>query len=190
MQSRSVCYVTNFVSKFLGTTENGDSWDCYPLTEEGRKNVVGMEACLWSEEVVEERHIWEQMFPRVFALAQRSWAETTWEETTGSSWDIFKNTTFKADWLRFRYALQFKLRELEQDGMWYDLPKPGMKEVGSNSWSFNTLYYHNPVMFRNPNSTDKDWKPYSIVKGRDSFLAHVTTVVKRKSRTMMMIIAT
>lgn len=39
--------------------------------------LVGMEACLWSEHVVTNERLEEQIFPRVFALAEAAWSRRT-----------------------------------------------------------------------------------------------------------------
>lgn len=44
------------------------------LTEEGKKNLIGLKGALWSETITSPETIDYMIFPRFFALAQRAWS--------------------------------------------------------------------------------------------------------------------
>ena len=147
-----------------GVNENGADYVCATLQRP--ENIVGLGGCLWSEEIIDEDYLWNQMFPRVFALAERAYKNASWELTPGkNSWDLFEEDEFLVDFAQFRYAMKFELMDLEKRGITYQLPKPGGK-VSNGNWGFNNLYTYNDIMFRELGT--KTWKDYSDIKGKMS----------------------
>lgn len=71
---------------------------------EDAPNTLGLEVCLWSERVDTEEKLEEQIFPRVFALAEAAW-------------------TFKKDYDDFEQRLGGITEQLKQQGIHYTLPE-------------------------------------------------------------------
>ena len=53
----------------------------------------GLSACLWTEEIIDEKFLWTQFFPRALAVAERAYKKADWEESDrySDSWDIFSD---------------------------------------------------------------------------------------------------
>ena len=87
--------------------QDGKDFKCTELTDEGKKNIVGLQGCMWSEENIEEHYLWEQMFPRMAAVADRAYKAAKWEDIYGSSsWDAVQDANFTQDFSAFRYAIR------------------------------------------------------------------------------------
>ncbi|MGN0478075.1 MAG: beta-N-acetylhexosaminidase [Hominenteromicrobium sp.] len=41
----------------------------------GHPNLIGLEACIWSEQIAEAAHLEEMLFPRLYAVAEIAWRE-------------------------------------------------------------------------------------------------------------------
>ena len=73
------------------------------------ENIVGIQAGIWSQEILEGNHFFKQLFPRLFAFAQRAWVEGSWEgPTRNNPWEIFQDKKFLEDFNYFRYSLRYK----------------------------------------------------------------------------------
>ena len=71
------------------------------------ENIVGIHAGIWSQEILEGNHFFKQLFPRLFAFAQRAWVEGSWEwQTRTDPWKIFEEKQFLEDFNYFRYSLR------------------------------------------------------------------------------------
>ena len=87
-----------------------------------------MEACLWSELVRNSERFEYMLFPRLLAVAERAWHTADWEMATNVK---EYNTRLEKDWRDFANTLGYKeLRRLEQLGVRYRLPPPGVKYDG------------------------------------------------------------
>ena len=95
-----------------------------PLTDEGKKNVLGLSGTLWSETM----RTWERMeymaFPKILGLAERAWSQQPdWAKIED------KNVRFmlrEADWDHFVNKLgQDELPKLDQYNVNYRIPLPG-----------------------------------------------------------------
>ena len=106
------------------------------------------------------------MFPRAFAIAERSWKNASWESLGEDSWDVFDSKKFVDDFETFRYAMQFEILELEKRYIDYHLPKPGGKPVNGN-WNFNNLYTYNDIRFRAKGT--QPWAGWPDVKRKLNF---------------------
>jgi len=60
-----------------GTGNNGEAFECTKL--EKPENIVGIQGCLWAEELIQPEFLWNQMFPRAFAVAERASKNASWE---------------------------------------------------------------------------------------------------------------
>ncbi len=81
--------------------------DYEKLTEEGRKNILGIQGQLWSETVKGPQQMEYYIFPKLLALAERAWApDPDWANFTAHSdrmegldqaWNRFANTLAQRD---------------------------------------------------------------------------------------------
>lgn len=98
------------------------------LTDYGRQNVVGVEGCLWSETLREAGRLEYMLFPKLFALAERAWApDPEWaREADAAKADV----AYRQAWSRFVNVLgKRELPRLDQEGVRYRIPKPGLTVV-------------------------------------------------------------
>jgi hexosaminidase len=94
------------------------------LTPEGKQNIMGIQACLWGENVKGAGLVDYMMFPRLLALSERAWAKKpAWESET----DIEKRmAALNEDWNRFANTIgQLELGVLDQLGVKYRKPSKG-----------------------------------------------------------------
>ena len=106
--------------------------------------------------------ILRNLFPRVFALAQRAFSTNEWDESGEGSWDVFPDDDFLNNFATFRYGLKFELKALEREGTTYHLPKPGVKVTGTDV-KFNSLY-GNSIMVRRVGETE--WENIEDARGK------------------------
>ena len=120
-------------------------------------------------EISDEEFIWSQFFPRAAAVSERAFKEASWETSSADSksWDVFNNIDYLEDFNKFRYALTFFLRDLEDQGIPYHLPKPGAKVKtdinGNQYYAFNSMYKDHDILFRKSGETD--WVDYETARG-------------------------
>ncbi|XP_061190279.1 uncharacterized protein LOC133198156 [Saccostrea echinata] len=99
-------------------THNGT---CLQL--EKPENIIGMQGHVWTETIRTADELQEMVFPRLLALAERAWHESTWENIDNKEERIKKTNE---DWTSFAKALQNKeLARLEKLGINYRIPVPG-----------------------------------------------------------------
>jgi len=100
------------------------------LTAYGRDNIVGIQACLWSETAREDGRYESQLMPRLLGFVERAWApEPDWSRETDAAkaaplyaeaWSRFVNTVGK------RELPKLDRERLEVN---YRIPTPGLKVV-------------------------------------------------------------
>jgi hexosaminidase len=98
------------------------------LTEYGRQNIVGVEGCLWSETLRAAGRLDYMLVPKLLALAERAWApDPEWaREADAARADV----AYREAWSRFVNVLgKRELPRLDQEGVRYRIPKPGLKAV-------------------------------------------------------------
>ncbi|XP_013407629.1 uncharacterized protein LOC106171729 isoform X1 [Lingula anatina] len=97
------------------------------------ENIVGMEACLWSETVRMNHQMESMLFPRAIALAERAWHKDSWELVTNPesrerakrrAWELFANTLG-----------QKELPRLDMMQVSYRLPPPGVKVMSGKLYA-------------------------------------------------------
>ena len=112
--------------------------DLQPL--ETGKSFAGIQGQIWSETVRDPETLGYQLFPRMYALAERAWHRAEWEVEADV---ILPNITYGddrigperqdamlRDWNRFASILTAKeLPKLENAGWAYRLPAPGVIRV-------------------------------------------------------------
>ncbi len=117
--------------------------DEQPVTIEAQpldpgRGFVGIQGHIWTETVRDAETLGYQIFPRMFALAERAWHRPDWEiARTGNEGAVTfgdpvvpQNTldTIQQDWNRFASILVAKeLPKLEAAGWSYRLPVPGAR---------------------------------------------------------------
>ena len=96
------------------------------LKPEARKNILGLEAQLWSETIKGRDMIEYYMLPKLMGFAESAWAqERSWEtiedpgmrqEAIQEEWNVFANTLGQQELPRLSYL---------NDGYNYRVPSPG-----------------------------------------------------------------
>ena len=97
----------------------------------------GLSAQLWSETVRTDQQMEYMLYPRLFAVAERSWHRASWEldyragqEFIGGQTRLVDRHALQQDWQRFANLLgQRELAKLDKAGIAYRLPVPGAKIV-------------------------------------------------------------
>ena len=94
------------------------------LTPEGKQNILGIQGCLWSENVKGSQLVDYMLFPRLLALSERAWAKKpVWESENDSA---KRNEALMVDWNRFANTIgQLELKVLDQLGVKYRKPSKG-----------------------------------------------------------------
>jgi hexosaminidase len=106
--------------------------------------VVGMEAAVWSELIRTPKRLDSLLWPRLFALAERSWHKSIWELKSSLESDekhsVAYDKLLNEDWARFATVVGHKeLRRIEAHRVNYYLPRPGARSVMSVIWKLNLL---------------------------------------------------
>ena len=92
-------------------------FSCPELTIPDR--IKGLEACVWTETIRTEKHLYHMLFPRLLAVAERAWHEAKWETMEN---DQERNLMKQTDWDEFRSTVGNKhLAQLPS----YSVPPPG-----------------------------------------------------------------
>ena len=102
-------------------------------------NIAGMEACLWSETVRNEEHLFYMLNPRLLAVAERAWYKAPFENILSK---VIRGNEKLRTFGTFLYALGHReLPNLESHQIPYRIPPPGVhKEDKSDMISVNTMY--------------------------------------------------
>jgi hexosaminidase len=99
------------------------------LTAEGKSNIIGIKGALWSEKIADATRLEYMLIPRIFALAERAWAqEPEWEKPSQMNWKAL----YQQDWSSFANIVGLKeIQRLERrwKGINYKLPSIGIKEI-------------------------------------------------------------
>lgn len=101
------------------------------LGAEGRRRILGLQACLWSETLTDGGRLEHMLVPKLLGLAERAWApEPAWATEA----DAEKAERLRReDWSRFLNLLgKRELPRLAQDrpGLRFRIPAPGLKVAG------------------------------------------------------------
>jgi hexosaminidase len=101
------------------------------LTDYGRENIVGLQACLWSESSRDDGRLEYMLMPKLLGFAERAWApDPDWsrERDEAKAAGLYREA-----WSRFVNVVgKRELPRLDQDGpaINYRIPTPGLKVVG------------------------------------------------------------
>jgi hexosaminidase len=97
------------------------SWE--RLTEEGRRNILGIEAQLWAENGKAPEIREYQAFPKLLGVAERAWnRETPTPAQMPAAWDVFVNTLGQ---VTFPLLSHYQPVGLPGVGVNYRIPLPG-----------------------------------------------------------------
>jgi hexosaminidase len=116
------------------------------LTEAGRRNIVGLQANLFTEVMPTRARLEGLMLPRLFAMAERAWAA----EPMGSGREGREgHAPRNAQWAGFVHQLGTRLLpalQRDQPGVQWHLPAPGLLRDGrvvrvSRAWPGLTVRY-------------------------------------------------
>lgn len=128
------------------------------------RNVVGMQAQLWSETVRRDAQVDYMLFPRLLGLAERAWApKPAWEPAyaAGASYrqgdgkvDL---TAIQADWREFAGRAGAALTQLDRSGLDYRLAPPGARIVAGRLEA-NSELPGTTVEYR---ENEGAWRPYA-----------------------------
>ncbi|MGJ1446927.1 family 20 glycosylhydrolase [Sphingobacterium spiritivorum] len=138
------------------------------LTPEGERNIVGLQALLWSETIKSEKEMERMLFPRLLAFSERAWAKPgVWEqdgETAASKAQYEKEVKHF-----FNIVGQQELKRLLHLGVEYRIPTPGVRQlenkvhVNMELPGFVIRYTENGQI---PKNTDPVYsKPVAYTKG-------------------------
>lgn len=110
------------------------------LTEFGKSNIVGIQAPLWSEIIFSKERFEYLLFPKLFGLAERAWAQ---DPTWALEKDAAKSEAqYNAAYQSFLNSVgNYELPRLDNlsGGFNYRIPTPGLK-VENGTLSANVLY--------------------------------------------------
>lgn len=124
-------YLVNDQSKYAGYTR---------LTEQGKANIIGLQAPLWTEYVSGPERMEYMLLPKLFGLAERAWAPApTWENMPNNA--AFEQAYLK-DWSIFLDRIGYwELPRLDvlSGGFNYRIPTPGVALI-DGQWQANTQF--------------------------------------------------
>lgn len=137
------------------------------LTEDGQKNVLGIQGQIWSETVRGPKMLQEYLFPRIIAIAERAW-------TVPPSWETVADEDRRDEMIEAGYA-EFvatlgtrELPRLDTQGIGYYLPRPGVKKVDGKlhaNTEFASLTIRYTTDGRDPTSSSPEYKEPLDAKG-------------------------
>ncbi|KAL4239992.1 hypothetical protein ACF0H5_000788 [Mactra antiquata] len=138
-------------------------------------NIIGLEASMFSENMRTEEEFYYMGFPRIVAMAEKSWHKASWEDINDV---IERNKERDIQWKEFSDNLGFKeLSRLDKRNISYRLPPPGVR-LEENVLKVNTKYPN--LLIEASNDIGKSWETYTeskIQAGSYSYL------LRTKSRT-------
>lgn len=150
-----------------------------PLTAKGKKNVLGIQGLLWSENALGRSRVDYLVFPKLLGLAERAWSpQPEWAKTTLSPMVEAR----EADWNRFVNRVgQFELKRLDHkfNEVLYRIAPPGATIVDGKLHA-NVLYPGLRIFYEidgsEPTSNSPQYTvPINIKKGTTVKLCTSTT---------------
>lgn len=98
------------------------------LTEKGKKNIVGLQASLWSETIKSEKEMERMLFPRLLAFSERAWAQPgVWEQGTENQEQAYQAALTK--FFQLVGAQELQRLPFIHGGVAYRIPTPGLSVV-------------------------------------------------------------
>ncbi len=99
------------------------------LTDVGRENILGIQACLWSESLRNEALLMDRLFPKLLPVAQRAWSQQPEFAKTNDleKLDAARDEAFA----KFSNRIdRYELSRLTRNNIGYHLPEPGVLRSG------------------------------------------------------------
>ncbi|XP_062610769.1 beta-hexosaminidase-like [Saccostrea cucullata] len=113
-----------------------------PLEE--HENILGMQGHLWTELVRTSDEMDAMIFPRLLAVAERSWHKASWEDVEDST---SRGARMNKDWAVFANSLGYReLKVLDRLGVAYHLTPPGARIV-NGELEMNAVYPGLPLFY-------------------------------------------
>ncbi len=101
------------------------------LSSAGRKQIIGLQGCLWSETLTEDGRLEHMLLPKLLGLAERAWApDPLWATMTDGP---LSDRLHQEDWTRFLNILgqrELPRLALQKSALRFRIPAPGLKVVG------------------------------------------------------------
>ncbi|UTF59071.1 family 20 glycosylhydrolase [Gilvimarinus sp. DA14] len=117
------------------------------------ENILGIQGQLWTETLRTPNSVETMIFPRLIALAERAWRKAEWEKSAA------EGEAYQEDWTRFLSILvNYELPKLDQSGVQFYVPPPGLKVKGESVQLNSALPNVNYDFSVNSGNT---WKPVS-----------------------------
>lgn len=140
------------------------------LTKFGKDNIVGIQAPLWSEKIINKDRLEYLLLPKLLGLAERAWApDPSWavdvepkkaETSYLYAWSVFLNTIAKRELPRLDFY---------KGGFLYRIPTPGLKKIENTVYAnvqLPGLIIRYTTDGTEPNEKSKVYsKPVSFQKG-------------------------
>jgi hexosaminidase len=151
------------------------SWE--RLTEEGKRNILGIEAQLWAENGKSPEIREYQTFPKLLGVAERAWnRETPTPAQMPTAWNVFVNTLGQ---VTFPLLSHYQPVGLHGVGVNYRIPLPGGRIEGG----VLTANVRNPGMAIEYSTDGRRWSAYRRpVRVGDQALLRTRAVDGRTSR--------
>jgi hexosaminidase len=151
------------------------SWE--RLTEEGKKNILGIEAQLWAENGKSPKIREYQAFPKLLGVAERAWnRDTPTPQRMPAAWNVFVNTLGQ---VTFPLLSNYQPVGLPGVGVNYRIPLPGGRIEGG----VLTANVRNPGMTIEYSVDGRRWSVYRRpVRVGDRALLRTKAVDGRTSR--------
>jgi hexosaminidase len=151
------------------------SWE--RLTEEGKKNILGIEAQLWAENGKSPKIREYQAFPKLLGVAERAWnRDTPTPQQMPAAWNVFVNTLGQ---VTFPLLSNYQPVGLPGVGVNYRIPLPGGRIEGG----VLTANVRNPGMTIEYSVDGRRWSVYRrAVRVGDRALLRTRAVDGRTSR--------
>jgi hexosaminidase len=136
------------------------SADTVPL--QAGRHFAGAQANLWSETIRRDSQVDYMLFPRLLALAERSWHRGAWEPVyqPGTTYSYADGKVdlgaMKQDWNAFAAKMPAHLQKLERAGIFYRLAPPGARVV-NGMLQANSEFPGQTIEYR----TGRQWLRYN-----------------------------
>ncbi|RJL31861.1 family 20 glycosylhydrolase [Bailinhaonella thermotolerans] len=146
-------YANATENRWGGPVTPSPAWE--RLTEEGKKNILGMEAQLWAENGKAPEIREYQAFPKLLGVAERAWnRRTPTPEQMPAAWKVFVNTLGQ---VTFPLLSFYQPVGLDGVGVNYRIPLPG-GEIRSGTLTANV---RNPGLTIEYSTDGRTWRTYT-----------------------------
>ncbi|WP_160069750.1 family 20 glycosylhydrolase [Sphingobacterium bovisgrunnientis] len=114
----------------INTLENHEK-----LTEQGKSNIVGIQALLWSETIKSEEQMEKMIFPRLLSFAERAWGPAPeWENLDEDSINSSYNRSLN-EFFGIVGNQELKRLQYYKQGYKYRVPTPGVALIGDRLYA-------------------------------------------------------